>query len=144
MVKLALAIAARVLHREARSIPLLLAGVVRMALEKMADGQHGRVEGAVNEVETVGEIYATQESSRPRVWEDERLSGESACSRQTSARWSLASSSVAGDRKRVLRSDAAEASVMRAHRRSRIRTRQVSLLLSNWRAAGVAMARSRG
>ena len=38
VVKLALAIAARVLHREAKLDPLLLSGVVRVALEKVAEG----------------------------------------------------------------------------------------------------------
>ncbi len=37
VVKLALAIAARVLHREAKLDPLLLAGVVKVALEKVAE-----------------------------------------------------------------------------------------------------------
>lgn len=37
VVKLALAIAARVLHREARLDPLLLSGVVRVALDRLAD-----------------------------------------------------------------------------------------------------------
>ena len=37
VVKLALAIAARVLHREAELDPLLLTGVVRVALEKVAE-----------------------------------------------------------------------------------------------------------
>ena len=37
VVRLALAIAARVLHREAKLDPLLLAGVVRVALEKVAE-----------------------------------------------------------------------------------------------------------
>src|SRR5216683_2776296 len=37
VVKLALAIAARVLHREAKLDPLLLTGVVRVALEKVAE-----------------------------------------------------------------------------------------------------------
>jgi flagellar assembly protein FliH len=37
VVKLALAVAARVLHREAKFDPLLLAAVVRMALEKVED-----------------------------------------------------------------------------------------------------------
>lgn len=37
VVKLALAIAARVLHREAKLDPLLLAAVVRVALEKVAE-----------------------------------------------------------------------------------------------------------
>jgi len=37
VVRLALAIATRVLHREAQMDPLLLAGVVRVAIEKLAD-----------------------------------------------------------------------------------------------------------
>ncbi|HEX9199237.1 MAG TPA: FliH/SctL family protein [Acidobacteriaceae bacterium] len=74
VVKLALAIAARVLHREAQVDPLLLAGVVRVALEKMADrsGVVLRVCGA--DVEAwEGVFRATESSERPRVSEDARL-----------------------------------------------------------------------
>jgi flagellar assembly protein FliH len=74
VVKLALAIAGRVLHREAQIDPLLLAGVVRVALEKMADrsGVVLRVAGA--DVEAwEGVFRAIQASERPRVTEDARL-----------------------------------------------------------------------
>ena len=40
VVRLALAIAARVLHREAHLDPLLLSGAVRVALEKLGDSSH--------------------------------------------------------------------------------------------------------
>lgn len=74
VVKLALAIAARVLHREAQIDPLLLAAVVRVALEKMADrsGVVLRVAGA--DVEAWEEVFrATESTERPRVSEDARL-----------------------------------------------------------------------
>jgi flagellar assembly protein FliH len=74
VVNLALAIAARVLHREAQVDPLLLTGVVRVALEKMADrsGVVLRVAGA--DVEAWEKIFdATEESERPRVAEDPRF-----------------------------------------------------------------------
>jgi flagellar assembly protein FliH len=74
VVKLALAIAARVLHREAQIDPLLLTGVVRVALEKMADrgGAVVRVAGA--DVAAWEQVFQTMEASeRPRVAEDSRL-----------------------------------------------------------------------
>ena len=74
IVKLALAIAERVLHREAQIDPLLLTGVVRVALEKMADrsGVVLRVAGA--DVEAWERVFhSTEASERPRVAEDERL-----------------------------------------------------------------------
>ncbi|HWW23424.1 MAG TPA: FliH/SctL family protein [Edaphobacter sp.] len=51
VVRLALAIAARVLHREAKIDPLLLAGVVRVALEKVAEGSATVLRVPVEEVE---------------------------------------------------------------------------------------------
>jgi len=51
VVRLALAIAARVLHREAKIDPLLLAGVVRVALEKVAEGSATVLRVPVDEVE---------------------------------------------------------------------------------------------
>lgn len=51
VVKLALAIAARVLHREAKMDPLLLAGVVRVALEKVAEDSATVLRVPTNEVE---------------------------------------------------------------------------------------------
>jgi flagellar biosynthesis/type III secretory pathway protein FliH len=74
IVKLALAIAARVLHREAQSDPLLLSGVVRVALEKMADrsGIVMRVRPA--DVAAWERVFvATELAERPRVVEDARM-----------------------------------------------------------------------
>ncbi|MGD0798377.1 MAG: FliH/SctL family protein [Acidobacteriaceae bacterium] len=74
IVKLALAIAARVLHREAQSDPLLLSGVVRVALDKMADrsGVVMRVRPA--DVVAWERVFAaTEPAERPRVVEDARL-----------------------------------------------------------------------
>jgi flagellar assembly protein FliH len=50
VVKLALAIAARVLHREARMDPLLLSGAVRVALEKVDEESETRLRVPMNEV----------------------------------------------------------------------------------------------
>ncbi len=74
VVKLALAIAARVLHREAYIDPLLLAGVVRVAMEKMADrsGVVVRVSGE-DVVVWEGAFHAMEASERPRVVADARL-----------------------------------------------------------------------
>ncbi len=58
VVRLALAIAARVLHREAAMDPLLLAGAVRVALEKLAD-----TSGLVLRT-SPGEVVAWQEMFR--------------------------------------------------------------------------------
>ncbi len=58
VVRLALAIAARVLHREASMDPLLLAGAVRVALEKLAD-----TAGLVLRT-SPGEVVAWQEMFR--------------------------------------------------------------------------------
>ncbi len=74
VVKLALAIAARVLHREAQIDPLLLTGVVRVALEKMADRSGVVLRVAGTDVEAWERIFhATEASERPRVAEDARL-----------------------------------------------------------------------
>ena len=74
VVRLSLAIAARVLHREAQIDPLLLTGVVRVALEKMADrtGVVLRVCG-VDVEPWEGVFQSTETSERPRVVEDSRL-----------------------------------------------------------------------
>ena len=51
VVRLALAIAARVLHRESKIDPLLLAGVVRVAVEKVEEGSATVLRVPVDEVE---------------------------------------------------------------------------------------------
>jgi flagellar assembly protein FliH len=74
VVKLALAIAARVLHREAHMDPLLLAGVVRVALEKMADRSNVVLRVGASDVEAWQRaLLAMQPHERPRVAEDTRL-----------------------------------------------------------------------
>jgi flagellar assembly protein FliH len=83
VVKLALAISGRVLHREAQIDPLLLAGVVRVALEKMADRS-----GVVMRVcgEDVGAwervFQAAEASEQPRVVADAKL-GRGECVLET-------------------------------------------------------------
>jgi flagellar assembly protein FliH len=74
VVKLALAIAARVLHRESQLDPLLLAGVVRVALEKMADRTDVVLRVASPDVDAwQGALLAMQPHERPRVADDARL-----------------------------------------------------------------------
>ena len=67
VVRLSLAIAARVLHREATMDPLLLAGAVRVALERVAEGSEVVLRVPVDEVE----VWRGVASS---VVGDERLS----------------------------------------------------------------------
>jgi len=74
VVKLALAIAARVLHREAQIDPLLLTGAVRVALEKMAERTAVALRVAVPDVEAWEEAFAATEApERPRVTGDAQL-----------------------------------------------------------------------
>jgi flagellar assembly protein FliH len=62
VVKLALAIAARVLHREAKLDPLLLSGVVRVALEKVSDGSTAVLRVPAGEIESWREVFAEEPS----------------------------------------------------------------------------------
>ena len=74
VVKLALAVAARVLHREATLDPLLLRGAVRVAMEKMADRSGVVLRVAAADVEAWQRMFqATQPSERPVVMADVRL-----------------------------------------------------------------------
>jgi flagellar assembly protein FliH len=74
VVKLALAIAARVLHRESMLDPLLLAGVVRVALEKVAEDSATVLRVPVNEVERWRGIFVESPESSLQLVGDERLS----------------------------------------------------------------------
>jgi flagellar assembly protein FliH len=76
VVRLALAIAARVLHREADLDPLLLAGAVRVALEKLGDSSRVVMRVPPREVETWKEFFRTGSNLRiqPGVLEDPSLS----------------------------------------------------------------------
>jgi flagellar assembly protein FliH len=75
VVKLALAIAARVLHREAKLDPLLLTGVVRVALEKMAEDSATVLRVPIDAVEMWREVFLASPESSPQVMGDERLAG---------------------------------------------------------------------
>jgi flagellar assembly protein FliH len=74
VVKLALAIAARVLHREAQIDPLLLTAVVRVALEKLADRSGAVLRVAAADVAPWEQVFEAMDASeRPRVAEDSTL-----------------------------------------------------------------------
>jgi flagellar assembly protein FliH len=73
VVKLALAIAARVLHREAKLDPLLLTGVVRVALEKVADDSATVLRVPVGAIEMWREVFVASPESSLQVVGDERL-----------------------------------------------------------------------
>lgn len=74
VVKLSLAIAGRVLHRETQIDPLLLTGVVRVALEKMADRSSVVVRVTPTDVGAWQQVFASMdESARPQVIEDVTL-----------------------------------------------------------------------
>jgi flagellar assembly protein FliH len=74
VVKLALAIAARVLHREAKLDPLLLTGVVRVALEKVAEDSATVLRVPVGATEMWREVFSMGPESSLQVVGDERLS----------------------------------------------------------------------
>ena len=73
VVRLALAIAARVLHREAKIDPLLLTGVVRVALEKVADDSATVLRVPVGAVEMWREAFVMSPESSLQIVGDERL-----------------------------------------------------------------------
>ena len=76
VVRLALAIAARVLHREAHLDPLLLSGAVRVALEKLGDSSNVLMRVSPGEVEQWKEFFRATGNLRirPGVLEDPSLS----------------------------------------------------------------------
>jgi flagellar assembly protein FliH len=73
VVKLALAIAARVLHREAKIDPLLLTGVVRVALEKVAEDSATVLRVPVGAIEMWREAFVASPEASLQVVGDERL-----------------------------------------------------------------------
>jgi flagellar assembly protein FliH len=74
VVNLALATAARVLHRETTIDPLLLSGAVRVAMEKMADRSGVVLRVAAGEGEAWTRLFESMEPfDRPSVTEDARL-----------------------------------------------------------------------
>jgi flagellar assembly protein FliH len=72
VVKLALAIAERVLHRESQLDPLLLAGVVKVALEKIAESSTV-LRVPASELEIWQQVIATDSESSLQLVADERL-----------------------------------------------------------------------
>jgi flagellar assembly protein FliH len=82
IVRLALAIATRVLHREAKLDPLLLTGVVRVALEKVAKDSSVVLRVPASEVERWREAFAANQESDLKLVGDERL-GASECVLET-------------------------------------------------------------
>jgi len=75
-VGLALAIAGKILHREAQVDPLLLAGVVRVALDKVAVGTHIRLRVHPDQIPVWQEFFAQQAdlASPPELMGDATLS----------------------------------------------------------------------
>lgn len=76
VVRLALAIAERVLHRESHLDPLLLSGAVRVALEKLGDTSHVVMRVSPREVEPWKECFRAGVNLRiqPGILEDPSLS----------------------------------------------------------------------
>jgi len=65
VVKLAVGIARKILHREVQVDPLLLAGVVRVALEKMAAGTSARLRVHPDHVYAWHDFFANQQDHGP-------------------------------------------------------------------------------
>jgi flagellar assembly protein FliH len=75
VVRLALAIAERILHREAQLDPLLLAGAVRVALGQLAETTEVRLKVPASQQELWAEMIRLMPGLplRPEVCADERL-----------------------------------------------------------------------
>ncbi len=73
VVKLALAIAKRVLHREAQLEPLLLAGVVRVALERLAESSTAVLRIPTGELQAWQSAFAANHGLSLQLVADERL-----------------------------------------------------------------------
>ena len=74
VVKLSLAIAARILHREAKMDPLLLSATVRVALEKVADESEMIMRVPVDDVAMWRGVYEAEGNTSLKVIGDERMS----------------------------------------------------------------------
>lgn len=75
VVRLALAIARKVLHRESQMDPMLLAGAVRVALEKIAEGAAVRLRVPESQVEQWKQISLPNSNLKIEVVGDETLTG---------------------------------------------------------------------
>jgi flagellar assembly protein FliH len=77
VVKLALAIAAKILHREAQVDPMLVAALVRLAMENMREGSSVTVRVGPGKGESWRQYFAsTTTVSRVEVTEDPQLNGQ--------------------------------------------------------------------
>lgn len=75
VVKLALAIAARVLHREVKLDPMLLQGVVRVALGKVAEESGLSLRVPIQDEDAWRKLMSTEEAVKVKVQGDSRLIG---------------------------------------------------------------------
>jgi len=75
VVRLALAIARKILHREAQVDPLLLAGVVRVGLDNVAAGTRARLRVHPDQIQAWQEFFSLQPDlqSRPELMGDATL-----------------------------------------------------------------------
>ncbi len=73
VVKLALAVAARILRREALLDPLLLQGAVRVALEQITNSTEVVLRVAAEDIERWNQFSATERSSLLQIIVDDRL-----------------------------------------------------------------------
>jgi flagellar assembly protein FliH len=73
VVKLSLAIAARVLHREAKMDPLLLSAAVRVALEKVKEESETRLRVPMAEASLWHEVFDTGEESAVQIVAEDGL-----------------------------------------------------------------------
>jgi flagellar assembly protein FliH len=73
VVKLSLAIARRILHREANVDPFLLSGVVRVALEKVSGDSTVVLRVSTGDLENWERMNAMAKGARPQLIADERL-----------------------------------------------------------------------
>ena len=77
IVQLSLSIAAKILHREAQVDPMLVATLVRMAVEKMQEGSRVTVRVPVGRGESWKRYFAAQVKMTPvEVSEDAQLSSQ--------------------------------------------------------------------
>jgi flagellar assembly protein FliH len=75
VVRLALAIAARVLHREAKLDPLLLGAVVRVALEKVAEDSGAVLHVPVADADAWRAVFAEETHLAVKVIGEDRMEG---------------------------------------------------------------------
>ena len=84
VVRLALAIARKILHREAQMDPLLLAGVARVALEQIAEGAVVRLRVHPDQIKAWQEFFTAQSGLNLKIeWMGDPLLDPSKCRVET-------------------------------------------------------------